>query len=534
MTSLTKLPEFVSFRRVTLRGALLLLPFLALQLLELFVLPIDFFTFRVWEAALSTPYLYPGAYYPNLHIKKVHEYGDHYREGDPNKIEAKPVEWFTDSFGWRNRPEIEKREKYNIVVLGDSNVVGSFLDQKDTITEVLGARGGKTAYSYSYGSSHISLFFSDARLLQKSPELIVVESKLGNWSQNRDYLHNFREMPDGTLDVIDRSVEFKNEFYDPTRNHHFEQMLSRLTKRPMLHWLKSSLAMDFNVPNRNSSEVYVGRSNESLVAADSTWRLSNWIVSGVVVNPIPGTRHPALAIRATGPTAYWHTERFISPRTDGKIVVRFDARNLVAPTRHRITIFEDGSSRTVGEIVAGRDWRTFEIPIATNPGSVLEFQIDQADTWQSLSVRDFQVAGGGPLPLVTQPTVAIPMSAWTTGGSACEERDAGGRDCVRWPVSRRKGFVQTPVLPPAGKSGLLITFEARTDKPSTAFSFLYLFEGAQYKQVAWYAFGPEWREYSLLLQPDSGSPTKVQFDFPESVDELGIRDFRVAPVDRLR
>ena len=164
--------------RVCLRGLLIISPFLILTLIELFVLPIDYFTFRIWEAALSGDYRYPAMYYPNLHIKKEKEYGDAYRSGI---VQTKSVEWFTDSYGWRNRPEVEKRERYDAVVIGDSNIVGSFLDQKNTLAEVLSERAHKTVYTYASESTALSLFFSDPRPVLMTPSMIFVESKAGNW-----------------------------------------------------------------------------------------------------------------------------------------------------------------------------------------------------------------------------------------------------------------------------------------------------------------------------------------------------------------
>jgi hypothetical protein len=526
--------ELRDLYRLGLRGALLLLPFLLLLLLELFVLPIDFFTFRVWEAALTTTYRYPGMFYPNLHVKKDKEYGDRYRLGDPSQIEAKPVEWFTDSYGYRNRPEIEKQARYDVVVLGDSNIVGGFLDQKNTLTEVMGARSGKTVYSYSVGSDHISLFFSDPRFLDKKSDLLVVESKVGNWNTNNSYLNNFRERPDGSLDIVDRSPEFKS-YYAPTRNLFLEKFKSQLNKQAMLNWFKASLASDFSVPVRNTSELFVGRLGFAPSTDRPTWRPFNWIVSGRA-QPLPGEPQPALTILPKGHNSYWHTERFVSTQPDGKIVVWFEAKNSLTPSRHRVWIFEDGSYRSVGEFVATSNWRTFEIPIATNPGSILEFQIDQPDAWQSFSVRNVQVIGGTQPFSETQAPVVIPMSAWTaTGeGAACKSNNGGVQDCWEWPIVGKNGFVQTPVLPQPGGGGMLIRFEARTDKPATAFSSIYLFERTNYRVVAQYAFGSEWREYTLLLPPNRSVPVKVQVDLPGSVDTLAIRNFRATPVERLR
>ena len=252
------------------------MPFLALQLIELFVLPIDFFTFRVWEAALATPYRYPGAFYPELHVRKVREYGDYYRiEGEQFKKQSKAVEWFTDRNGMRNRPEVEQCEKYDIVVLGDSNIVGSFLDQKDMLTEVLSARSGKTAYSYSIAHDIVSLFFNDARLAAKSAGLLVVESKVGNWTANNSSLINFRELPDGSLEIVDRKGEFERNFHAPARNLAMEKLDSRLQKQAMYHWFRASLATDFAVPKRSGGEVFFGSPVRGAPGNGTGWRPLN-------------------------------------------------------------------------------------------------------------------------------------------------------------------------------------------------------------------------------------------------------------------
>lgn len=525
--------ELSSLRRVVQRGSFLLLPFLALQLIELFVLPIDFFTFRVWEAALATPYRYPGSYYPDLHVRKDREYGDRYREGEQYKAQSKAVEWFVDRNGMRNRPEVEQRDKYDIVVLGDSNIVGSFLDQKDMLTEVLSARSGKTAYSYSIAHDIVSLFFNDARLAAKSADLLVVESKVGNWTTNNSSLINFRQLPDGSLEIVDMKGEFERNFHAPSRNLAMEKLDSRLQKQAMYQWFRASLATDFAVPKRSGGEVFVGSPVRRAPGNGTGWRPLNWTVSGGALRPLSQEPQPALESRAAGPGTYWHSERFVANRPDGKITLRFDAKNSSSPSRHRVWIFEDGSYRSVGEIVGASGWRTFEIPITTNPGSVLEVQIDQPDTWQWLSLRDVQVIDGSALPLVTANPVAIPMSAWSGSSTNCDADGAPATDCRQWSVAGRKGYVQTPILPPPGAEGMLIRFEARSDRPATAYSAVYLFEGARYLKVAQYAFGSEWREYSLLLKPDRNAPLKVQVDFPEQVDALAIRNFRALPVERL-
>jgi hypothetical protein len=170
----------------------------------------------------------------------------------------------------------------------------------------------------------------------------------------------------------------------------------------------------------------------------------------------------------------------------------------------------------------------------TNPGSILEFQLDQPDNWQSLSIRNFQVIGGGPLPFVKQAPVTIPMEEWTGPGGLCSQSVGEGQNCRQWLIGGMTGYIQTPTLPQPGEGGLLIRFEARTDRPAKTFTPVYLFEGDKYRVVTQYTFGSEWREYSLLLQPNRGVPLKLQVDYPDSVDTLSIRDLQVTPVAPVR
>ena len=76
-----------------------------------------------------------------------------------------------------------------------------------------------------------------------------------------------------------------------------------------------------------------------------------------------------------------------------------------------------------------------------------------------------------------------------------------------------------------------ISFEARTDRPAASFAAVYLFEGAQYRHVAQYAFSTPWRRFSVLLKPNSATDLKVQIDYPEGVEWMEVRDFRVTPLD---
>lgn len=393
--------ETRDFRRICVKGALLSLFFMLLQAIELFVLPIDFFSFRVWEAAVADPYRYPGGFYPNLHIKKDKEYG-YYKLGDAQMNQSKQVEWFTDSYGWRNRPEIEKQGKYDIVLVGDSNFAGCALDQKDTIPEVLAYRSGKTCYSYSMGVDPVSLFFSDPRMVKKSPDLLVVQTRVSNWSVNDVALANFCHTAEGSLEIVDRASEFPTDYYSSERNHFLEKLASRLNKQAMFYSAKATLSVDFVIPDRGKNRVYIAKLRPIAAAGGAGWRLGDWKAENAIFKPLPQEPQPALMIRAAGADSHWRAERFTSAHPDGKITIRFDAKNSLTASQRRFGIFEEGIYRSICEFIVGRSWRTFEFSTTVAPGSAIEIKINQPDDWQWLSIRDVQIIGGGPMPVARE------------------------------------------------------------------------------------------------------------------------------------
>jgi hypothetical protein len=159
---------------------LFLFPLLALYFVELFLLPMDFFAFRCWEALLIDDYRtigVAGGFYPNHHLIR-YEAGDRLGFRDPSPQKA---EWITDEFGFRNRPCERPPTQYDFVLLGDSNIVGSGLDQAETLSEVLARKGGCTVYSYGGGLPQKKFFWSDPRFCSHSPKTIVVEARPGEF-----------------------------------------------------------------------------------------------------------------------------------------------------------------------------------------------------------------------------------------------------------------------------------------------------------------------------------------------------------------
>lgn len=158
-------------RRFFGKIVLFLLPFLGITLVEIYVLPIDFSTFRLWEA-LRTHTLravLPGYFYPNLTVTKV-ETGDlapHSPYGTKKK-----VTWVTDRLGYRNVDPPGTR--YRVVVIGDSNVAGSSLTQDEILSEVLARRLGAPVYAITPAS--INTFLKDLRFQERPPDVVVIAS----------------------------------------------------------------------------------------------------------------------------------------------------------------------------------------------------------------------------------------------------------------------------------------------------------------------------------------------------------------------
>ena len=203
---------------------------------ELFLLPIDYFNFRVWESLLVVQ-IQPayGPFYPNMRVSKS-EHGDvlKFRDGHP-----KSVIWETDRYGFRNAPRPEP-DKYDIVIVGDSNVVGSHLDQKDTIAEVL--RHKCQCETYSYAGMPKTSLFGDARFSLTPPRVVVVEARVGEVFSRQS-----------TWEVPLTASSFHSMLPPP-----LAVLLDRIFKAQMIQALRSSLSI----------QIQRGDSDSDLRSAD--------------------------------------------------------------------------------------------------------------------------------------------------------------------------------------------------------------------------------------------------------------------------
>ncbi|MFD1187548.1 alginate O-acetyltransferase AlgX-related protein [Pontibacter rugosus] len=164
MTTVKKDKEVKKLLRKLL---LLALPFILWPLIEVFLLPMDVFTFRIWETiSVNTVRIMPGPFYPNVHMKMVEE-----GELAPRTpyAEKRPVEWFTDAYGYRNRDT-----KNDVLLIGDSNITGAKLSQDETLAEVLEARLNRPVYSFAPAT--MNRFLATDRFEKDPPHLVIVSS----------------------------------------------------------------------------------------------------------------------------------------------------------------------------------------------------------------------------------------------------------------------------------------------------------------------------------------------------------------------
>ncbi len=216
-------------RKFALKFVLFLFPFLVVIGVELFILPIDIFTFRVWEALVVRKYrkILPGPFYPNMEITKIEEGDLAHHTGFAVK---KKVEWITDRYGYRKRSadDIPK-----IVIVGDSNIAGSGLTQEEILSEVLEDR--LKVGVYPMAPNRMETFLKNKRFLGHSPEIVILagaERELIDFSEIRFKKRDRRE------NRWIRSLDTLKE-YPPLQS--LLIILDRVSKANMLHYFRASL-----------------------------------------------------------------------------------------------------------------------------------------------------------------------------------------------------------------------------------------------------------------------------------------------------
>ena len=158
-------------KKFVLKVLLFSAPFLLIIGIELFVLPIDFFTFRVWEALLirKIQSIVPGHFYPCMELTKLETGGDLARH-TPFAI-PKKVKWMTDRYGFRKKDS--EGMKPQVVIIGDSNIAGQGLTQEEMLSAVLEEQLKVSVYPYAPVGS-INTFLKDLQFEKDPPQVVIV------------------------------------------------------------------------------------------------------------------------------------------------------------------------------------------------------------------------------------------------------------------------------------------------------------------------------------------------------------------------
>ena len=227
-------------KRFLLRFLIFSVPFAALALIELFVLPIDFSTFRVWEALKtdSMRAVLPGYFYPRMKVAKTEEgdLGHH----SPNAVK-RMVEWQTDGRGYRNNDEAEAAA---IVIVGDSNTVGSGLTQRDTVAASLG-RALRTPV-YGLAPASVNTLLKERWFLDTPPRIVIVASIEWDITGLRRIKHELARPSASQRLLIRAGAAIKENPLIQT----MAQPLDRLFKMNLLHYTRAAIRRAFAARGR--------------------------------------------------------------------------------------------------------------------------------------------------------------------------------------------------------------------------------------------------------------------------------------------
>ncbi len=228
-------------RKFILRSILFLSPFLLALGIEVFILPVDFFTFRVWEALRVRKFelLLPGPFYPDTRVSKEEE-GD-LAHHTPYAVKRKVV-WVTDAHGYRN--EDSGRFPYEIVIVGESEIVGNGLTQDEILSEVLERRMNTGVYALAPGS--MNSFLRQGRFAGHPPRVLIL-------ARPERLIIDLPRMRPGLMRTSgsfkDRVKEAGNRLREQVEGTRWIQklgvLLDRLYKGTMLHSLRANLRRQF-------------------------------------------------------------------------------------------------------------------------------------------------------------------------------------------------------------------------------------------------------------------------------------------------
>jgi alginate O-acetyltransferase complex protein AlgJ len=146
-----------------------IIPLLVVWIIEIVLLPINFFNHRNWEALqVHSKIPHYGPFYSNQNIESV-EVGD---LAFATKLAVpKKTKWITDSLGFRNNTFIKNPD---IIIIGDSFIAGTSLSQEHTFTNQLSKLFNDSLQIYNLAPSNFSSFDELIKInILKKPKILI-------------------------------------------------------------------------------------------------------------------------------------------------------------------------------------------------------------------------------------------------------------------------------------------------------------------------------------------------------------------------
>jgi alginate O-acetyltransferase complex protein AlgJ len=201
---------------------LFLIPIFLVCILDAIILPPTFFTHRVWDGLAFTNQK-DRPFFPNYFVEKdeIGDLGFH-----TNKAIIKHVKWKTDNFGFRNDSVIHDPD---ILLIGDSFVVGCSLSQENTINSILNEETKKQFKIYNIAPSSFSVFMSllNNHIISK-PKLIILFS-----------IERFMFFKSDTIE----SRSFNKSIPKNNIEVKFDEYKERINKFTSIHWFNALFCM---------------------------------------------------------------------------------------------------------------------------------------------------------------------------------------------------------------------------------------------------------------------------------------------------
>lgn len=222
-------------KRFIFKIFIFLLPFIITISIELFILPIDYFTFRIWEAVIVKKFkkILTGPFYPNIKLKKFEESDlAHHIKFSVKK----EVDWYTDQYGYRKKSEGD--EYYPIVIVGDSNIAGSGLKQDDILSEAL--EKGLNLKVYPMAPEGIKKFLKTERFIKNPPKILIFEAV----EREIFYLSPLKSIKRYRIEgeIIDKIKLLRENRLIQS----IAILLDRIYKANMLHYMRANLRRALN------------------------------------------------------------------------------------------------------------------------------------------------------------------------------------------------------------------------------------------------------------------------------------------------